>query len=66
MDYTVLRRPGTLWIFEVGIRNRLNHLKEKMVFSTDNDQNVDRKPYEDEYFNVMDEANSRWQEIKKR
>lgn len=63
--YTVLRSPESLWIFEVDIRNRLNHLKEKIVFSADRDRDFNREPYEDEYFKIMGEANSRWQEIKK-
>ncbi|WP_415896396.1 hypothetical protein ACMXYX_09995 [Neptuniibacter sp. QD72_48] len=62
--YTLLRGPENLWIMEIEIRNRLLDLKSKMELTAECEGAFDRTEFEEEYFAVLKDANSKWQEIK--
>ena len=62
--YTLLRSPEPLWIFEVDIRNRLTDLLDKIELRESENVENDYENYEKEYFEIMKEANIRWQNIK--
>ncbi len=62
--YSILRSPETLWIMETEVRNRLSDLKLKLKMVSERDPNFDRAEFEEEYFQIMEDANNRWLEIK--
>ena len=62
--YTVLRSPEPLWIFEIDIRNRLTDLLDKIELSEGENVENAYENFEKEYFEIMKEANKRWQKIK--
>lgn len=63
--YSILRSPESLWIMEIEMRNRLSDLKDRMQIKAERDPDFDPAPFEEEYFQIMEEANNRWLEIKR-
>lgn len=62
--YIVLRSPERLWILEIQMRNRLSDLKDRIELAYERDPNVDSASFETELFEILDDANNRWTEIK--
>ena len=66
--YAVHRSPKELWLLEVDIRNQLLDLHMKICLAAENHDkkdNLNMKPFRDQYFEIMDQANKRWLELKK-
>ncbi len=64
--YVVIRTPEKLWIFEVDMRNQLSDLETEIELLIDRKGEFDREPYEKKYLMIMDNANKRWLELKKK
>lgn len=62
--YSILRSPESLWIMEIEMRNRLSDLKDRFQLKADRNPEFDRSAIEEEYFQIMEDANRRWLEIK--
>jgi len=62
--YTVLRSPESLWVLETNMRNRLLDLQQKLILTAERNPDFNRVPFEEEYFDIMGEANKRWCAIK--
>ncbi|WP_415891726.1 hypothetical protein ACMXYN_10210 [Neptuniibacter sp. PT8_73] len=62
--YTLLRGPENLWVMEIEMRNRLLDLQSKMELKSENENTFDRAEFEEEFFAILKDANSKWQEIK--
>lgn len=62
--YAILRSPESLWIMEIDMRNKISDLKQRLILAAERNPDFNRTDFDEEYFNLMAEANNRWLEIK--
>jgi hypothetical protein len=62
--YIVLRSPEPLWIHEVVTRNKLADLETKIRLGIARQPDFDTSVFDQEFFEIMNEASERWAALK--